>query len=147
MIKHLEEMSGGESVSLAEGVKNFCIRNSGRGIVVLLSDLMDKSGYEAALRYLLSRDLDVYVIQILSAAEIDPDISGDLRLIDCEDADMAEVSVTPALMTRYKRTLATFIDTARQFCTKRGIVYLLARNEVPVEDLVGGYLRNRGLVR
>ena len=64
-------------------MKNFCIRNSGRGIVVLLSDLMDKTGYEAALRYLLSRDLDVYVIQILSAAEIDPDIKGDLRLIDC----------------------------------------------------------------
>ena len=114
---------------------------------MLLSDLMDKTGYEAALRYLLSRDLDVYVIQILSAAEIDPDIAGDLRLVDCEDSDVAEVSVTPALMTRYKRTLAAFIDNARQFCTKRGMIYLLARNEVPVEDLVGGYLRNRGLVR
>ena len=128
MIQHLEEIQGGESVSLAEGMKNFCIRNTGRGIVVLLSDLMDKAGYEPALRYLLSRDLDVYVIQILSAAEIDPDITGDLRLIDCEDSDMAEVSVTPALMTRYKRTLATFIENARQFCTKRGMIYLLARN-------------------
>jgi uncharacterized protein (DUF58 family) len=147
MMKHLEAIEGGEKISLAEGVKNFCTRNSGRGIVVLLSDLMDKAGYETALRYLLSRDLDVYVIQILSAAEIDPNITGDLRLIDCEDADMAEVSVTPALMTRYKRTLATFTDGAKQFCTKRGIVYLLARNEVPVEDLVSGYLRNRGLVR
>jgi len=147
MVQHLEQIKGGEAVSLAEGVKNFCIRNSGRGIVVLISDLMDKSGYEAALRYLLSRDLDVYVIQVLSAAEIDPDISGDLRLIDCEDADMAEVSVTPALVARYKKTLATFIDQARQYCNKRGMTYLLARNEVPIEDLVGGYLRNRGLVR
>jgi uncharacterized protein (DUF58 family) len=147
MIQHLEELQGGESVSLAEGVKNFCIRNTGRGIVVLLSDLMDKTGYEAALRYLLSRDLDVYVIQILSAAEIDPDITGDLRLIDCEDSDVAEVSVTPALMTRYKQTLSAFIEQARQFCLKRGMIYLLARNEVPVEELVGGYLRNRGLVR
>jgi uncharacterized protein (DUF58 family) len=147
MVKHLDEVKGGESVSLAEGVKNFCIRNTGRGIVVLLSDLMDKTGYEAALRLLVSRDMDVYVIQVLSAAEIDPDISGDLRLIDCEDSNVAEVSVTPALMARYKKTLAAFIDGARQFCMKRGMVYLLARNEVPVEDLVGGYLRNRGLVR
>ena len=147
MLKHLEEIKGGEQVSLAEGMKNFCIRNSGRGIVVLISDLMDKSGYEAALRYLLARDLDVYVIQVLSAAEIDPDVSGDLRLIDCEDSDVAEVSVTPALVARYKKTLAAFIDQARQFCTKRGMVYLLARNEVPVDELVGGYLRNRGLVR
>jgi uncharacterized protein (DUF58 family) len=147
MLKHLEEITADESVSLADGVKSFCIRNSGRGIVVLLSDLMDKTGYETALRYLLARDLDVYVIQILSAAELDPDIQGDLRLVDCEDSDVAEVSVTPALMKRYKQTLATFIDSARQFCTKRGMVYLLARNEVPVEELVGGYLRNRGLVR
>ncbi len=147
MLNHVEAIQGGEEVSLAEGVKNFCIRNSGRGIVVLISDLMDKSGYEVALRYLLSRDLDVYVIQVLSAAEIDPDVSGDLRLIDCEDADVAEVSITPALVARYKKTLAAFIEGARQFCTKRGMIYLLARNEVPVEELVGGYLRNRGLVR
>ena len=88
--------SRGQSASLAEGVKNFCIRNSGRGIVVLLSDLMDKAGYETALRYLVSRDMDVYVIQILSAEEIDPDIQGDLRLVDCEDGDAAEVTVTGA---------------------------------------------------
>ena len=147
MIKQMEDLPRGESVSLAEGVKNFCIRNTGRGIVVLLSDLMDKTGYEVALRYLLSCDLDVYVIQILSAAEFDPDIVGDLRLIDCEDSDSAEISVTPALMTRYKQTLATFIDGVRQYCTRRGIYYLLARSEVPVENLVSGYLRNRGLVR
>jgi uncharacterized protein (DUF58 family) len=147
MVKHLEEIRGGENVSLAEGVKSFCIRNSGRGIVVLLSDLMDKAGYETALRYLLSRDLDLYVIQILSAAEIDPDIAGDLRLIDCEDSDMAEISVTGALMARYRQTVATFIDNAKQFCTKRGMVYLLARNELPIEEMVGGFLRNRGLVR
>lgn len=110
MLEHLEGIGGGETASLSEGVKNFCIRNPGRGIVVLLSDLMDKTGYEEALRFLLARDLDVYVIQILSAAEIDPDITGDLRLIDCEDANVAEVSVTPALVGRYKRTLAAFID-------------------------------------
>ncbi|MEI8371751.1 MAG: DUF58 domain-containing protein [Planctomycetota bacterium] len=147
MIQQMEEIPRGESVSLADGVKNFCIRNTGRGIVVLLSDLMDKTGYETAMRYLLSRDLDIYVIQILSAAEIDPDIAGDLRLVDCEDSDAAEVSVTPALMARYKQTLATFVDGVRQFCIKRGMVYLLARSDVPVEDLVSGYLRNRGLVR
>jgi hypothetical protein len=27
------------------------------------------------------------------------------------------------------------------------MVYLLARNEVPIDELIGGYLRTRGLVR
>jgi hypothetical protein len=132
---------------MAEGVKNFCIRNSGKGIVVILSDLMDKAGFETALRYLVSRDMDVYVIQILSAEELDPEIQGDLRLVDCEDGDEAEVTVSAPLLKRYKQTLAAFVESARQFCTRRGMVYLLARNEVPVEDLIGGYLRTRGLVR
>jgi len=43
--------------------------------------------------------------------------------------------------------LAAFVETAPDHCNRRGIVYLLARNEVPVEELVTGYLRTRGLVR
>ena len=147
MLAHLEAMKPSAAASLADGVKNFCLRNTGRGIVVLLTDLMDKSGYEAALRYLVSRDMDVYVIQILSAEEIDPDVQGDLRLVDCEDNDEAEITVSAALLRRYKQTLTAFSESARQFCTRRGMVYLLARNEVPIEDMLTGYLRTRGLVR
>jgi len=147
MLSHLEQIEPGNATSLADGIKNFCLRNSGKGIVVLLSDLLDKKGYESALRYLVSKEMDVYVVHILSAEETDPDIQGDLRLVDCEDADVAEVTVSPALLARYKQSLAAFIESARQFCTRRGMVYLLAKNQVPVADLIGGYLRTRGLVR
>ena len=147
MLDHLETIIPGEPVPLAEGVKNFCLRNPGKGIVVLLSDLMEKSGYEAALKYLVSRNMDVYVVQILSAEELDPDVQGDLRLVDCEDGDTAEVTISVPLMKRYKQTLATFVDSIRDFCNRRGMVYLLARNDVTVEELVTGFLRTRGLVR
>ena len=147
MLDHLGQIQPGQSVSLAEGVKSFCLRNSGKGIVVLISDLMDKAGYESALRYLVSREMDVYVVHVLSPEELDPDIQGDLRLVDCEDGDVAEITVTGPLMKRYKQTLAAFIESAREFCTRRGMTYLLARSEVPVEQLVTGYLATRGLVR
>ncbi len=94
MVDHLEHIEPGQNVTLAEGVKNFCLRNPGKGILVLLTDLMDKQGYDAALRYLVSREMDVYVIQILSQEEVDPDVKGDLRLIDCEDSDVAEVTIS-----------------------------------------------------
>jgi len=147
MLDRLGQIQPGQTVSLAEGVKSFCLRNSGKGIVVLISDLMDKAGYEPALRYLVSREMDVYVVHVLSPEELDPDIQGDLRLVDCEDGDVAEITVTGPLMKRYKQTLAAFIESAREFCTRRGMTYLLARSEVPVEQLVTGYLATRGLVR
>ncbi len=53
----------------------------GQGILVLISDLMDKAGYEAAFRYLASQQMDVYVIQVLSVEELDPAIQGDLKLL------------------------------------------------------------------
>jgi len=147
MLDYLDHLEPGENVSLAQGVKNFCLRNAGKGILVLLTDLMDKQGYETALRYLLSQQLDVYVIQILSAEELDPDLKGDLRLVDCEDADIAEITTSAPLLKRYKATLAAFIDGAREYCSRRGMNYLLANNQVPVDQLVSNYLRRRGLVR
>jgi len=147
MIDWLDSISPGEKISLAEGVKNFCLRNSGKGILVLITDLMDKQGYESALRYLLAQQMDVYVIQTLSVEEIEPEIVGDLRLVDCEDGDEAEITVSSPLLARYKKTVEAFVDGARTFCNRRGMSYLLARNDVPVDQLVLSYLRRRGLVR
>ena len=147
MIKQLDEMSPGENTSLAAGVKNFCIRNPGKGIVLLISDLMDKEGYETALRYFVSNEMDCYVIHLLSQEELQPDVKGDLKLVDCEDADEAEVTISAPLLARYQQTLAAFTRGAQEFCTRRGIHYMLANNQLPVADLVGQHLRRRGLVR
>jgi uncharacterized protein (DUF58 family) len=147
MLDYLNSIEPGESVPLADGVKNFCLRNSGRGVVVLVSDLMDKSGYEAGLRYLVSQQMDVYVIHILSQEELEPDVKGDLKLVDCEDQDEAEISVSAPLLARYKSTLNAFVAGAQDFCTRRGMNYLLANNQTPVKDLIANYLRRRGLVR
>ncbi|MEX0939029.1 MAG: DUF58 domain-containing protein [Pirellulales bacterium] len=147
MLDKLEHIQPGERVSLLEGVKNFCLRNTGRGIVVLVSDLMDKDGYEVALRFLMSQRMDVYVIHVLSAEELDPDMQGDLKLVDCEDEDVAEISISAPLLARYKKTLEAFVSGAREFCTRRDMVYLLANNQLGVQELVSSYLRSRGLVR
>jgi uncharacterized protein (DUF58 family) len=147
MQEYLDGIQPGENVSLVEGVKNFCLRNTGKGILVLITDLMDKEGYDKALRFLVTQQMDVYLLHVLSPEELNPDVKGDLKLIDCEDDDVAEVTVSRPLLERYKRTLATFVDGAREFCTRRGMSYLMVSTETPVETLVANYLRKRGLVR
>lgn len=147
MIEYLEAMPCQPTGSLTEAIKAFCLRNTGKGILVLITDLMDKSGYEEALKYLVARNLDIYLIHVLSQEEIDPDIKGDLKLIDCEDRDIAEISMSQRLIDRYKQTLATFIEQARDFSSRRGIVYTMTSTERSVERLVSRYLRQRGLVR
>ncbi len=133
--------------NLTDAVKRFCLKNTGRGIVVLLSDLMDKGGYEPALRLLVGQQMDVFVLHVLSPEEMDPDLKGDLKLVDCEDDDEAEISVSTALLKKYKATLAAYVDQARRFCSQRGMTYLLARSDQGADVLVGQYLLERGLVR
>lgn len=147
MIQYLESLECGTNANLNTSVKSFCMRNSGKGIVLLITDLMDKEGYEDALKYLVAQQMDVYLIHVLSQEEIDPEIAGDLRLVDCEDQDVAEVSVSQRLIDRYRATLAQFIGQARDFSSKRGIVYTMTSTERSVDRLVSRYLRQRGLVR
>ncbi len=132
---------------LQRALRTFSIKCSGKGIVVLLSDLMDKGGYEDALRYLVARQLDIYVIQILSQEEIEPEVVGDLKLVDIEDEDVAEITVSSPLLKRYKQNLAAYRAGIHEFCTRRGISYLFTSNQVPFDRLVLTYLRQRGLVK
>lgn len=147
MTNYLESIEADETSSLEAGIKSFALRNSGKGILVLITDLMEKSGYETALRYLVAQNMDVYVIHVLSQAEIDPDITGDLKLVDSEDGDIAEISVSQRMLDKYKSTLAQFIGGARDFCAKRDIAYMMTSTDRPVDRLVSRYLRQRGLVR
>ena len=133
--------------NLKQALRTFSIKSSGKGIVVLLSDMMEKGGYEDALRYLVARQMDIYVIQILSQEEIEPEIVGDLRLVDIEDDDMAEITVSAPLLKRYKQNLAAYRGALHEFCTRRGISYLFTSNQVPFDRLVLSYLRQRGLVK
>ncbi len=50
--------------SLTDSIKRFCLRNSGRGIVVLLSDLMDKRDMSQPCEC-CSQQMDIFVLQIL----------------------------------------------------------------------------------
>jgi len=133
--------------NLRESLRTFSIKSSGKGIVVLLSDFMDKAGYADALRYLVARQFDVYLIQVLSQEEIEPEIVGDLKLIDAEDEDEAEITVSGPLLKRYKQNLAAFRGALSDFCLRRGITYLFTSNQVPFDRLVLTYLRQRGLVK
>ncbi len=147
MTEYLEQLRTEGGLPFAQQIKNFCLRNSSKGIVVLITDLMHKEGYEVGLRYLSAQKLDVYVIHVLADEECDPAISGDLKLVDCEDRDEADVTISRPLLDRYQRSLNGLITGAKQFCSRRGMTYLQARNSLSVSDMVLQYLRGRGLMR
>jgi uncharacterized protein (DUF58 family) len=147
MMKFLDAIPPADAGDLSRSLRSFTTRATGQGVAVILSDFLDKGGFEEGLRYLAARNLDVYAIQILAQEEVDPPYTGDLKLTDVEDGDAAEVTISAPLLERYRQTLTAFRSSISSFCTRRGMSYLFTTNQVPFEKLVLGYLRARGLVR
>ena len=127
--------------------RQFATRHTQPGIVIMLSDFFEKGGYEAGFRYLLGRKYDLYALQILSPEEIDPTLAGDLQLKDIEDDDLADVTVSRALINRYKRNLEAYCGALKDYCGARGINYMFTDTKVPFDHIVLSYFRKRGLIK
>jgi uncharacterized protein (DUF58 family) len=150
MFKCIDFLSGlpyeGPS-NLPAVARQFAIRHPQPGIVLILSDFFEKAGFENGMRFLLGRSYDLYAVQILSPEEIDPPLAGDLRLTDIEDEDVAEVTISRALINRYKQNLQGYCAALKDYCTRRGVNYLFTSTEVPFDQIVLSYFRQRGLVK
>ncbi len=147
VVKFLEETPLGGKSHFTAAAKQFAQRHTQKGVVLILSDFFDKGGFQDGLRYLVGRQMDIYALQVLSPQEIEPDLAGDLKLVDCEDDDVAEVTISKLLMDKYKATLQAYCESLRDHCAQRGIAYVMAPTNHPFETLVLNYLRQRGLVR
>ncbi len=147
VVSFLERIEAGGPSFFSAAARHFALRHKGKGVCLVLSDFLDKGGYADGFRYLLGRDLDLYVIQVLSPEEIDPPLAGDLKLIDVEDEDVAEVTVSRLLLKKYKAMLTAYCTDLKDYCTRRGMTYLFTNTRVPFDTLVLSYLRQRGLLR
>lgn len=146
LLAFLESVPAAGISNMTAACKHYAVRHGQPGVLLVLSDFLDKGGYEQGLRYLLSRNLDIYAVQILSPEEMDPELAGDLRLEDIEDKDAADVTISRALLNRYKHNLTAYCEGLKEFCTRRGINYLFTSTEADFEKLVLNYLRRRGLL-
>jgi uncharacterized protein (DUF58 family) len=116
------------------------------GSLILLSDLQH-DGWVVGLRALVSRGFEISVIHILAPDEIDPDLSGDLKLIDSEDSSAVEITADYDLLSRYKQGLADWQENLRSFCRARGILYVPLVTSLPIEDLLFAWLERQGVLR
>jgi uncharacterized protein (DUF58 family) len=135
------EPSGG--TSLNEGLASYAARSRQSGLAVVISDLLDPSGYENGIRALLERRFDVHVVHMLSPEEMNPELAGDLRLVDSETGEMRELSMDGDAVRAYRERLRQFLDRAETFCRSKEIGYHRIASDAPIEEFVLAQLRGR----
>jgi len=146
VLSFLSALKGEGPTQMEDVLKRFAFTHRRKGIVLLISDFMDKSGYANALRYFMATNQDVFVLQVLAKEEIDPPLIGDLRLVDIEDDDFAEITVSAPMLKAYRKTLESFVADLKNYAGSHGMNYLLAPTNIGFDVLILDYLRRRGLV-
>lgn len=152
------EAPGHAESSLGDALKLIARSRSGKGVMVILSDFLIAEDLRPALNYLAGAGpaggggFDTYCLQILSPGELDPEreaprgFVGDLRLTDVESGAAAEVTLSAALIKRYKQRLAEHTESLRAACAARGMTHSVVRSDSDVSALLTGFLRTRGLL-
>jgi uncharacterized protein (DUF58 family) len=143
-LKRLQPMPG--DTKLLSSTRTFSKKLKRRGLVFLLSDLLDPEATET-LTSLRQQQFDVVAIQILDPAELSPDLTGDVQLQDTETGISFDALADGSLLDRYKREFTRFLSELDETCRQRGIGYIQTSNTVPFEDLVLRVLRERQLVK
>ena len=147
MLQYIDGVTSGEQLSLTHAIQDFSARNSGSGIVVVISDFLEKEGFETALRMLVNHKMDVYVMHLLSTEELEPEIRGDRKLLDCEDRSFSDITLNQYAIDKYKANVLEFKNAIKGFCARRSMVYVPITNSMPIDEMVTTYLRNRGVVQ
>ncbi len=143
----LESINASGGTALENSCRAYLARNRTKGVAVIISDFFDEGGFEGAIRRLNQTGSDVYAIHVLAPEEIDPSLTGDLKLVDSETESFAEVSVSRALMKRYLQNRDGFLESVRSFCSARGIGHIAVASDTPIEKLTLDLLRKGGMVR
>lgn len=133
--------------NLAAALDRYGRETTKPGVLFVLSDFLDDSGYVRVLEKLAYRRFDVNLIQILAPEEVEPPLGGDLLLVDSETGESREVTIGASTVAAYARALGALRGRLEALGPKAGIVFHATTTDVSFDDLLMRHLRERRLVR
>jgi uncharacterized protein (DUF58 family) len=127
---------------LVAAARNAAAQLTGRGVVVLLSDLLDPAA-DRVIRELASTRSELIILHVLSPQELDPPLEGDLRLVDSETGEGVDVTADLATIDAYRARLAAWKEEFATLAAKRRATYVDLASDVPLNELIFAELRRR----
>ena len=116
--------------------KAYCTKARRRGLAVVVSDFLDPEGFEGGLDVLRHFRHDIFAVHIASHEDIEPQLTGDLQLVDSESQATREITVTPGLLAAYKAEFKRYCESVENYCLKYQLGYVRTTTDFPFEELV-----------
>ncbi len=145
LINFLERLEAVGTTDLNTALHNYAARTTRPGLCLIVSDLLSPGGYQDGLSALAGRGYEIALIHLLAPDEVNPPLSGDVRLIDSETGLPQDVSIDGALRASYTRRLLEWRAEIGTFAARRGIHYATVETNTAWEELILFELRRLGV--
>ena len=148
LLKFLEGLEvQGEDTDLGRVLKAFTQRPHRRGLAIVVSDLFDPQGYQRGLDLLRYRNYEVHAVQLHDRQEAEPNLLGELELVDIESDHGQKVTITEKSLKRYCQLFEEFQENLRRYSRKYGVGLSQTECDVPFDEMVLKMMRASGAVR
>ena len=147
MLSFLEQQSAVGTTPIDIAISEFAQRFRRRGLVLILSDFMTSGDLNRAFNMLYRAGLEIHALQILSEDELTPDLSGDLRLVDCETGATLDLSAAEELAQRYQESLAQQQELLADACRRRMGRFLRVSSQCTVDEVAVGQWCRAGWIQ
>jgi uncharacterized protein (DUF58 family) len=144
VLKVLDKLPAGTGTDLGSVLHQVAERVPRRGLVVLMSDLMDDpERIIAGLKHFRHRGHEVIVFQILDPREVDLDFSGEVEFTSLEEPGR-HVRLEPAHMrAAYSERFEAWREHLRRECRRQRVDLVEITTDTPFARGLGAYLRKR----
>ena len=143
-ITYLQGIEFSGRTTLCEAIKKKEL--TARGISIIISDFFTDGDIEEAVKYLTFKKQQVILIHLLSPEELNPELSGELRLIDSETGLAKNVSVTASVLKKYNVYLNSFTKGIKECSSKMGAAYVQVSSSDPIEKVLFEKFLGSGII-
>ena len=125
----LEPAGGTDLAGAVRSIRELGLRS---GLLTIISDFFDPRGLEPVLDELRHTRHRLLLIQVVRATDREPVLVGDVRVRDCETGVAEDITVTPAVLDRYREAYGAFESALTDFSTERraGLLRLDADSDI-----------------
>lgn len=150
LARQMAELDELDGTNLSEVLEELSHQKLRRGLLVVISDFFDPAGIEAiddAIRKVRHKILLIQLTKEEDAdPELNPEIVGDLRLVDCELEDAIDVTIEPQVIREYKRIYSTFNEDLIELADSLGSGLVQIDTEKDILDQLSLMFQTRNLL-
>ncbi len=147
LLSFLEQASGGGAVPVEEAIETMLRFHRGRGIAVVLSDFLTFRDLSRSFNMLYSAGLEIWGLQILGPSELQPDVQGDVRFVDCETGASLDVTGADDLLNVYHAQRHALREVIDGQCRRRNGRFLSTDASEPLDRVLFDRLCRSGWVQ